>query len=88
MYKSEDHYFNDDGITFKEQMMNISQFKEITICARINLDYFSAKEKYVKIFRLSDGNEEEKVYDFRLRLFDEITCKIFYIKYLHFLKGP
>ena len=70
MYQHEDTYFNDDGITFKEQMIqNSSQYKEITICARINLDYFSEKEKYIRIIKLSDGNEEERVFDFRLRFF-------------------
>ena len=64
MYQSEEDYFNNDGITFKEQMMNDSQFKEITICARINLDYFSAKEKYIRMFRLSDGKGKEKMSKF------------------------
>ena len=68
MYQSDDKYSNDDGITFKEQMIkSSSHYKEITICARINLDYFSAKDKYIEIFRLSDGHEEERVYDFRIR---------------------
>ena len=66
MYQSEEDYFNNDGITFKEQMMNDSQFKEITICARINLDYFSAKEKYIRMFRLSDGKGKEKYFALEL----------------------
>ena len=86
-YKSEDDYSDDDGITFKEQMVNNSQLKEMTICARINLDYFSAKQKYVRIFRLSDGNKMEKVYDFRLRLFMSSHIRIF-IKICKCLKGP
>ena len=68
MYQSDDNYQNDDGITFKEQMIkSSSQNKEITICARINFDYFSVKEKYIRIFKFSDGNEEQRVFDFRLR---------------------
>lgn len=66
------------GLTFKKQMIPAStKFKEMTICFRIKMDFFTILGDYISILDLRDGGGwvdgveveqfKERTFDFRIR---------------------
>ena len=55
------------GLTFKRPMIeNATKFREMTVCFRIKMDFFTIIGDYMFLVDMIDGGRTERVLDFRI----------------------